>query len=80
MTERTRLVLDIGLDALAIGTSWARVEAGRHFPADTLFSMALGNFIGSFVNDAFLGLEAANSALSVSAARDGAVLRWRLRF
>jgi membrane-associated phospholipid phosphatase len=80
LTERTRLALGVGLDALAIGTSWARVEAGRHFPADTLAGMALGNFIGSFVNDAFLGLEAASSALFVSAARDGAVVRWRLRF
>jgi hypothetical protein len=72
-----RRTMDIGLYALTIGTSWSRIEAGWHFPADTLFSMALGNFMASFVNDAFLGLDA---SLSVAALPDGAIAQWRMRW
>ena len=61
---------------------WARIEAGWHYPSDTLFSMALGNFIASFVNDAFLGLQNDESGATVSASvvRDGAVVHWSWRF
>lgn len=31
--------------ALAWGTAWARVEAGKHFPSDILAGLALGNFV-----------------------------------
>lgn len=76
----TRRALDGGLDALTIGTSWARIEAGWHFPSDTLFSMALGNFLASFVHDAFMGLD--STPLSVGVVLDGgaAQLRWRVEF
>lgn len=39
---------------LAAGTAWARVDGGVHFPSDVLFGAALGNFIGRFIQDAFL--------------------------
>ena len=65
---------------LAIGTSWARIEAGWHYPSDTLFSMALGNFIASFVNDAFMGLSESSSALALQVVDEGAVLTVQLRF
>ena len=55
MSDTTRQALDVGLVTLTVGTSWARIEAGMHFPSDTLFSMALGNFLAAFINDAFLG-------------------------
>ena len=38
----------------ASGVAWARVEAGRHFPSDVLAGAALGNFITTFILDAFL--------------------------
>lgn len=72
--------LDIGLDALTIGTGWARIEAGVHFPSDALVGMALGNFIGSFVNRAFLGLEDSNAAVALESTEDGALVRWECRF
>jgi hypothetical protein len=75
-----RFACDVGLYALTIGTSWARIEAGYHFPSDTLFAMALGNFIASFVNDAFMGLDPAAGAFAVSASHDGAVVQWSRRF
>lgn len=41
--------------AASITTGWARVEAGRHFPADSLAAWGLGNFLSVFLHDAFLG-------------------------
>ncbi|MBK5276711.1 MAG: phosphatase PAP2 family protein [Desulfuromonadales bacterium] len=51
------LAADGGLILITASTAWARVEAKRHFPADILAGMAIGHFISSFVNDAFLGLD-----------------------
>lgn len=64
---------DVGLYALTIGTSWSRIEAGWHYPSDTLVGMALGHFLGSFFNDAFLA-QGSTLRLSMSANRDGAML------
>jgi hypothetical protein len=75
-----RSTLDVGLYALTIGTSWSRIEAGWHFPADTMFGMALGNFVASFVNDAFLGLGLRQRSLTVAATPDGAIVQWRMRW
>ena len=58
MSEGARTTSRVGLATLAIGTGWARIEAGEHFPTDVLAGAALGNFITSFVHDAFLGLPA----------------------
>lgn len=46
--------LDAGLHGIALGTGWARVEAGVHYPADVLAGLALGRFLGAWFNDAFL--------------------------
>jgi membrane-associated phospholipid phosphatase len=80
MPAGARRTLDVGLYALTIGTSWSRIEAGWHFPADTLVGMALGNFMASFVNDAFLGLDPGSTSLTVAATPDGAILQWRTRW
>ena len=76
-----RAALDFGLDALTVGTAWARVEAGEHFPADTLVGMAIGNFFGHWFDAAFLGL-AGNSRTTVviTPLRNGLALRWETRF
>ena len=80
MSDRARCTLDVGLYALTVGTSWSRIEAGWHFPADTLFGMALGNFMASFINDAFLGLDSDSASLTVAAMSDGAIVQWRTRW
>jgi len=80
MSDATRASLDVGLYALTIGTSWSRIEAGWHYPSDTLVSIALGNFIASFVNDAFLGLEDTGSQIAVAPHQGGAMLQWNARF
>ncbi|MGH6929819.1 MAG: phosphatase PAP2 family protein, partial [Dongiaceae bacterium] len=50
----TRIAADAGLAGLALTTGWARVEAGKHHPADVLAGAALGNFIAVFATGAFL--------------------------
>lgn len=45
---------DIGLGALTVATGWARVEAGYHFPSDTMVGASIGSFFGNFFTDAFL--------------------------
>ena len=66
---------------LTAGTAWARVEAGEHYPSDVLVGVALGNFMGAFFTEAFLGLEPGTRvAFTAEPARGGAVLRWDLRF
>jgi membrane-associated phospholipid phosphatase len=73
--------LDYGLDALTLGTSWARIEAGWHFPSDTLFGMALGNFLGAFIHDAFLGLESDSSMrIGLAVGAEHAELQVQFRF
>lgn len=58
LSDGERRAFDIGLLSLTLGTSWARIEAGKHYPSDTLFGMALGHWFASFINDAFLGINA----------------------
>lgn len=80
MPNAARTTLDVGLHALTIGTSWARIEAGWHYPSDTLFSMALGNFIASFFNDAFMGLSPSQPAVAVQVVDGGAVVELHVQF
>lgn len=80
LSQTTRTAFDAGLYALTIGTSWARIEAGWHYPSDTLAAMALGNFIASFVNDAFLGLGSSTSSAGMRANGDGVLVHWQRRF
>jgi PAP2 superfamily len=80
MSRATRLGVAIGLDALTVSTSWARVEAGAHFPSDTLVSVALGNFCGMFFNDAFLGLDSTGASLALVPLPRGGEVRWQVSF
>jgi hypothetical protein len=80
MNTATRTSLNVGLYALTIGTSWSRIEAGWHYPSDTLVGMALGNFLASFVNDAFLGIDEADSQIALAPNQGGAMLQWSVRF
>ncbi len=54
MPDGARTALDIGLYTVALGTGWARVEAEKHYPSDVLAGVAIGNFVATFINDAFL--------------------------
>ena len=79
LSNGVRRGLVLGLDSLTIGTAWARVEAGAHFPADTLGGMALGNFMSALADDAFLhGASNRRVALTLVPMRGGAELQWQL--
>jgi membrane-associated phospholipid phosphatase len=60
MPEEIRMPLQVGNILLATGVGWARVEAGKHFPADVLAGAALGHFLSVFIHDAFMGLPEGN--------------------
>jgi membrane-associated phospholipid phosphatase len=70
-----------GLDAVTFGTAWARIEAGAHYPSDTLFGMALGNFFANFFKDAFMGTQAGFvQNFSVEPTHGGLTLQWHAAF
>jgi membrane-associated phospholipid phosphatase len=76
LAPSVRKTLDIGLDVMEIGISWARVEAGKHFPSDTLFGLAVGNFCASFFTRAFLE-SGGHQQLALQPVDGGAILRWQ---
>ena len=81
MGSRLRTSLEIGAGAVTVGTAWARVESGDHYPSDVLVGMALGNFMGAFFAQTFLGVEPdANLAFGAEPVRGGAMLHWDVRF
>ncbi|HKS54813.1 MAG TPA: phosphatase PAP2 family protein [Steroidobacteraceae bacterium] len=79
MAPAARSAADVGIDLLVAGTAWARVEAGWHYPSDTLVGMALGTFLGSFTTRAFLP-QTQNSSITLAGTDGGAVLEWQVRF
>ena len=54
-SDLTFSMLDVGFISMGVGTSWARVEGGMHYPSDVFAGAALGYFIAEVVNDAFVG-------------------------
>ena len=79
MNDTARSVARLGVGALSLGTGWARVESGWHYPSDVLVGMAIGNFFASFFNRAFLGADASDS-FALSATDGGAMVQWQIAF
>ena len=52
-----KTTLKTGFILLPYATGWARIEAAKHYPSDVLVGTALGNFFGTFINDAFMGID-----------------------
>ena len=76
-----RTSLEVGVGAVTVGTAWARVESGDHYPSDVLVGMALGHFVGELFARTFLGRGPdANLALGAGPVRGGALLHWEMRF
>jgi membrane-associated phospholipid phosphatase len=81
MNEVTRRTLGIGLDLVTVGTAWARVEAGAHYPSDSLVGIAAGSFFSDVLNSTFLGSEPAHrQSLAVVPLKNGAALNWSIAF
>lgn len=62
----------------ASASTWGRVEAGGHHVSDQLFGAALGNFMATFINEAFMGGEGNMSVVSTKP--DVVTLLWRIEF
>jgi len=54
MPDWARLTSSAALYGTAAATGWARVEAGKHYPADVLAGYAIGSFLARFAYHAFL--------------------------
>ena len=54
MPNPLRTAAAFGLEAMALGTGWARVEARKHYAADVLAGYAAGHFVASFAQLAFI--------------------------
>lgn len=61
--DGARIGLQVGFVGLTAMTAWSRLEARKHYPSDVLAGMALGHFLGVFINDAFLGAENSKQVL-----------------
>jgi membrane-associated phospholipid phosphatase len=79
MNDAVRRAGALGIDVTVIGTAWARVEAGAHFPSDVLAGMALGNFFAHFATEAFLDPGSTRS-ITFTPVDGGALLSWNARF
>jgi len=63
-----------GLHGVAVGTALARVEAGKHYLSDVLVGYALGNFVASFMQEAFFhGADSVGQVSFVPVERGGAL-------
>lgn len=71
--ENGETAAKISIDALAVGTAWARVEGKKHYPSDVLAGAALGNFISSFAYDAFINAGPTAPRLTVTPLPGGGV-------
>ena len=69
-----------GLEALAVGTGWARMEAHRHYVDDALYGYAIGHFVATFVHGAFIERRWKGAAISFQPMEGGGVLRLALPF
>lgn len=55
VSPKKRRLFTGGIGALAVGSAWARVEAGAHYPSDVLAGAAVGHFLSAMVHDAWFG-------------------------
>lgn len=80
MPAAARTGAAVGLEALAAGTAWARVEARRHYIDDALVGYAIGHFVATFVQDAFIEQRWKGAAISFQPMEGGGILRLALPF
>ena len=64
----------IGMAGLAAATGWARVEAGKHHASDVLVGNAVGHFIATFMQNAFLSANVQGVAVRFEPVADGGAL------
>ena len=80
MPATVRTGVAVGLEALAVGTGWARMEAHRHYVDDALYGYAIGHFVAAFVHDAFIEQRWNGAAVGFQPMEGGGVLHLALPF
>ena len=70
--------LTVGLYCVAGGTAWARVEAEKHHVTDVLVGNALGHFIATFMQEAFLEAGAQDLSVEFSPVEKGGAITLRV--
>lgn len=80
MPSTAKTSLDVMLHALMFTVAWERVEAGVHYPSDVLAGIAIGYFIGPFINDSFMGMEEQELKPVLSTSPDGLFMGFQKRF
>ena len=78
MPATVRTGAAVGLEALAVGTGWARMEARRHYVDDALYGYAIGHFVATFIHNAFIEERWKGAAISFLPMEGGGVLRLAL--
>jgi len=56
------------------------LEAGSHYPSDVFAGVAIGHFIGAFINDAFLGIEKSSPMPVIEPSRNGVLIGITMRY
>lgn len=74
MPNWTRQSLNVSLHAVAVGAGLARVEARKHHLGDVLVGYALGNFLASFMYEAFFEADVDASQISFQSLDQGGAL------
>ena len=70
----------IGCTLMPVGTAWARIEGKMHYPSDVLLGMALGHFLGTFMNNAFMNINDKSLELAMESSRNNLLLSLRIAF
>jgi membrane-associated phospholipid phosphatase len=78
ITPALQTAADISLGALTAATGWARIEAGAHYPSDTLVGASIGDFFANLFADALLAPTSAR--LRLASLPGGAELQLGLSF
>jgi membrane-associated phospholipid phosphatase len=72
MPGGARMSIKAGNLVLGTAMAWGRIEGGEHFPTDVLVGAALGNFLCSWIHDAFIGIDPESGfGLSIFPSRKG---------
>lgn len=72
---------DFSLGALTVVTGWARIEAGAHFPSDTMVGAAIGDFFANFFTSAFFAsVDPSDRRFALASLPGGAELRVEIAF
>jgi hypothetical protein len=79
ISESSRQALSYSYDGIAGLTSWARVEAGEHYPSDVLAGWALAHYLGYLATD-FIAPDQQLLLIRPQLAKDSTGLEFVLHF